>query len=359
MKILDRYLSKYFFPSYLWASFTFLFFYLLVDFLTHVGEFTKNQAQIGEVFTYYLYSALPLWIKLSPLAVLMGVWFSIGQLTQHNEILSIRLCGISILRVIQPLIIWGLLISFLGLGFNLRLIPFSKQKQEETWQGKIQGQSEYLHKVRRNLAFPNPEGDIFYVREFNGKEGTIQGISLIRKSEQGRLVREMVAQEALWQEGKWILRDGVVREFAEDGKLKKTLQFKEKEIELLPPPADLWLYQRDPSLQTMDKIKSYLQQARQTGSKSNSYLTEYHSRYSLPFINLTLLILSIPFCLLSLQQNIVGRMGWALGFSLIYYVLFSLMVALARKGTISPPVAVWLPNLVFLSLGLFYLWKKR
>ena len=187
----------------------------------------------------------------------------------------------------------------------------------------------------------------------------MRGICVIRRSGQGWLEREIAAQEAIWREGNWVLRNGVVREFGEENKLKTATQFEEKKITLPLSPEDLWQYKRDPSWQSIANIKKYLREAEQAGSFPYAYLTEYHARCSLPLINFTLLILSLPFCLLSLQQNIVGRVGWALGFALIYYIFFSLMVALARQGALYPPIAVWLPNVVFLSLGLFYLWKKR
>jgi len=35
------------------------------------------------------------------------------------------------------------------------------------------------------------------------------------------------------------------------------------------------------------------------------------------------------------------------------------MVAASERGIILPPVGIWLPNIIFLILGILYLWRKR
>ena len=55
------------------------------------------------------------------------------------------------------------------------------------------------------------------------------------------------------------------------------------------------------------------------------------------------------------------RSGKSAGFTtsiailLAYYLLLSLMRTLAERGILPPMLALWLPNLIFLSLGLFFL----
>jgi lipopolysaccharide export system permease protein len=78
---------------------------------------------------------------------------------------------------------------------------------------------------------------------------------------------------------------------------------------------------------------------------------ELHSRFALPFASLVFAVLAVP---LGIQNR---RSGKSAGFSisiatlLVYYILMSLLRALAEKGSIPPALAVWLPNLIFLGLG--------
>mgnify|MGYP001224177402 CR=1 FL=1 len=358
MKILDKYLLKHFFPAYLLAGITFCFFYCLVDLLSNLSKFIDKGAGIIDVAKFYGFFLPSLWIQLSPLAVLIGVWFSVGHLAQDREIMAMRLSGISAVRIVSPLLILGLIISLFCLGVNISLVPFCDEKKEEIWKGKIQGEEEYVNKSRKDFIF-NSEGVVYLVKNFSERDGKMNGIQFVYNEPGAGTETIVTAQEALWQSGKWVLIDGLKRIFNKDGNVKEMEKFDKKEISLALTPHELWLYNKSPSLISTPKIKRYILEYKKTSGLRYLYWTEFHSRLSLPFINFTLLVISIPFCLLSLYQSPVGRMSWALGLSLVYYVFFSLMVAIAEKGTVPPPFGIWLPNILFLSIGIFYIWKKR
>jgi LPS export ABC transporter permease LptG len=357
MKILDKYLLKHFFPVYLLSGIMFCFFYCLVDLLSNLNQFVDKGAGIIDVAKYYAFFLPSLWMQLSPLAVLIGVWFSVGHLAQDREIMAMRLSGISAVRITMPLLISGLIISFFCLGINISLVPFCEEKKEEIWKGKIQGEEQYLSKSRENFPFTS-QNIVYFVKNFSGKEGTMSEVLGVYTEIGSNDSIRITAKRALWENGKWFLIDGVKKIFDKDGNVKKIEEFKSKESALSLSPHEIWLYNKSPSIMPMKTLKKYIGEYK-TSLSRYPYLSQFYSRFSLPFINFTLLVISIPFCLLSLHQNSAGRMSWALGLSLLYYVFFSLMVAMAEKGNIPPGSGIWLPNILFLSIGIFYIWKKR
>ncbi len=358
MKILDKYLLKHFIPSYLLSVVTFCFFYCLVDLLANLSKFIDKGAQIVNVAQFYMFLLPSLWMKLSPLAVLIGVWFSVGHLAEDKEIMAMRLSGISAIRITMPLLMSGLIISLFCFGVNITLLPLCEEKKDEIWHGNIQGEKEYLSKTKGDFIFTS-KNIVYVTKNFSEKEGKMNEITITYNSADGKNETVITAKEALWQNGGWILVDGLMRVFDKEGNAKEIEKFDTKKISLSLTPHELWIYNRSPSLIPTPKIKEYILEYKKTPSSLDPYWTELHSRFSLPFINFTLIVLSIPFCLLSLHQSSVARMSLCFGFSLIYYVFFSLMVAMAEKGQISPPLGVWLPNILFLSIGIFYIWKKR
>ncbi|HIE44114.1 MAG TPA: YjgP/YjgQ family permease [Candidatus Omnitrophica bacterium] len=358
MKLLDRYLSRHFLPSYVLAGVVFSLFYCLVDLLSNLGEFMEKQAYFIEMIRFYLFFLPLLWLKLSPLAILIGVWFSVGHLAEDREIMAMRLCGISIFRIIAPLLSIVLIISLASLGMSLQLAPWCEEKKAEIWKGKIQREEEYLYKIRKNFIFTS-QGAIYFVKYFNESEGKMSQIQIVDRDVSENTERRISSREALWHNGRWVLRDGIERIFDTEGGLRKAEKFRRKELSLSLTPHELWLYNRSPSFIPTSKIRIYLTEYKKNPASLYPYWAEFHARFSLPFINFTILVLSIPFCLLSLHQSTVGRIGWVLGFFLLYYFFFSLMVAASERGIILPPVGIWLPNIIFLILGILYLWRKR
>ena len=357
MKILDKYLLKHFFPAYLFAGIMFCFFYCLIDLLSNLNQFVDKGALITDVAKYYAFFLPSLWMQLSPLAVLIGVWFSVGLLAQDREIMAMRLAGISAIRITMPLIISGLVIFSFCLGINISLVPFCEEKKEEIWKGRIQGEEEYLSKRRENFPFTS-HNVVYFTKNFSGKEGKMSEIQSVHTEKGSGDSIIINAKKALWENKKWFLTDGVRKIFGKNGNVKKIEEFKSEESSLSLSPHELWLYNKSPSIMPVKTLKKYITEYK-TSISRYPYLAQFHARFSLPFINFTLLIISIPLCLLSLHQNSAGRMSWALGLSLVYYVFFSLMLAMAEKGTIPPAFGIWLPNVLFFCVGIFYIWQKR
>lgn len=84
---------------------------------------------------------------------------------------------------------------------------------------------------------------------------------------------------------------------------------------------------------------------------------EFHRRLAFPFACFVFALIGIP---LGLQNR---RSGKSSGFSLCivvllcYYILLSIGKTLGQKAVVPPAVAMWMPNLIFIGLGI-YLFKK-
>ena len=84
---------------------------------------------------------------------------------------------------------------------------------------------------------------------------------------------------------------------------------------------------------------------------------EFHRRLALPFACFVFALIGVP---LGLQNR---RAGKSSGFSiciallLLYYILLTAGKTLGQKGVISPAISMWLPNILFIGLGL-YLFSK-
>ena len=86
---------------------------------------------------------------------------------------------------------------------------------------------------------------------------------------------------------------------------------------------------------------------------------EFHRRLAIPFASLVLALVAIP---LGLSSRKGGKsMGVVLTLLLVfsYYLLFVFGISLARQGRLSPGAGVWLPDLVFLVLGVILLLRAE
>ena len=89
------------------------------------------------------------------------------------------------------------------------------------------------------------------------------------------------------------------------------------------------------------------------------YLIEFHRRFALPTACLVLALVGIPLGLSSKKSGKSGGFVLTILLVFVYYVISLIGVSLARQGQVSPWFGAWLADLVFLSVGLFLLFRAE
>ena len=118
MTILNRYILSIYIRIFFLASATFVGIYLLVDFFEKVDNFIEHGASASQYLLYFG-NKIPLIIsQVTPLAVLMAVFMTVGGLTRTNELTAMKSCGLSLLRMTWPLLLASLLTAMAILAIN-------------------------------------------------------------------------------------------------------------------------------------------------------------------------------------------------------------------------------------------------
>jgi lipopolysaccharide export system permease protein len=84
-------------------------------------------------------------------------------------------------------------------------------------------------------------------------------------------------------------------------------------------------------------------------------LSELHSRFAFPFASLVFAVVAVPLGMQNRRSGKSAGFSTSIGILLAYYVVQSLLRTLAEKEGLPPALALWLPNMIFLGLGLYLL----
>jgi len=110
------------------------------------------------------------------------------------------------------------------------------------------------------------------------------------------------------------------------------------------------------------ELKEKIRQTSPGEKKYYIYQIEYYKKFSLPFSCLVFGMIAFP---LGLQSRLAGR-SWAVVLGgivfFIYYLILSLAFGLGEKGSLSPLIGLWLPNVIVGVMGgyLFWVtWKEK
>ena len=357
-RILDRYIAGQFFRMWLAALSAFIVIFLVVNLFEKFSKFLEYDVPPGVIVKYYLFM-IPYIVKwMNPIAVLLGVLFSLGTLSRNLEITAMTAAGLSLRRVIFPVLFLGLVISAAVFYFGETVVPYADTRKEEIDTVYIK-RLPLLKTIRRiNLAYRGKEGRFYYVRVFDGIRNQMRDIRVIEKSEAGEVRRLIVAREAIWRGDRWQFRDGSIRTFRHTGDIAVSY-FDKKYFDIPETPEDFMREEKSPETMKFKELAVYVSNLESSGVDAAKERVELYLKISVPLANFIVIFLGAP---LALQSH---RSGLAYGFGLAILLGFMLWGALAvgrafgQNGTLPPLFAAFLPDTVFGILGLGMLYRAR
>jgi lipopolysaccharide export system permease protein len=310
-----------------------------------------------EVLQYYLDFLPHILYLILPIAVLLASVFSIGNMSRHLEVVALRAAGIPVLRIVMPVLLFGLIASGVMFWFEDAVLPDANHRRYEINEPKSQdGESGGDPLEKFNYLYTASDGTILYFDFYSGHRNTGQGITVISQPKHGPMAMRIDARALAWEKEAWVLKDGTKRVFTNgvlDATPFKELKFKE----FKDKPADLLddrSYPEEMAIKELDRRIAILQRS---GESSRVLETERHFRFSSSLVNLFMALIGTAMAVNTVKSGLARNFGIALLITFLYYVALRLGLVMGQNGTLSPVVGAWLGNLIFAPLGLLLLWK--
>ena len=128
MKILDRFLIKRFIGPF-FLTFFIVIFVLSMQFLwVYIDELVGKGLGIGVILEFMGWASATLTPMALPLATLLASIMSLGGMGEHNELLAMKAAGISLGRILMPVMVLSGVISIGAFFASNDLVPVSYNK---------------------------------------------------------------------------------------------------------------------------------------------------------------------------------------------------------------------------------------
>ena len=128
IKRLDIFLMKMFLPLFLMTFGICLFIFLMQFLWKYVDEMVGKGLEMAVLGKLFFYTALTLVPQALPLAILFACLMTFGNLGEQFELLALKASGISLMRIMRPLMIFLIMVSIVAFFFQNDIIPVSKVK---------------------------------------------------------------------------------------------------------------------------------------------------------------------------------------------------------------------------------------
>jgi lipopolysaccharide export system permease protein len=350
LKIIDRYIIKKFLGTYFLSITLIISIAVVFDISEKLDDFFTNNVPIKEIaFDYYI-NFIPYFATLfSPLFVFISVIFFTSKMAENTEITAILASGVSFRRMMLPYFISAVIIGSLTFVLNSYVIP----RGNET---RLEFENKYIKKLKidyaRNVQLEVEPGVIVYIERYS--DIAKKGYSFSMEKFDGKtLVSRMTARDidydTLYQ---WRVNNYLIRNF--DGFTETIERGDQKDTTIILEPKDFLMNKGIQEQMTLPELKDYLDKQRARGvGNIKDFALEYHRRFAFPFAALILTLIGVS---LSSQKKRGGiginlAVGILLSFSYILFTTISSTFAI--NGNMPPILAMWLPNLLYLPIGIF------
>src|SRR5437660_7880504 len=130
MRLLDRYVVRNFLQVYLYCIAGFISIWLIFDVSDNISTFIDQHIGLSLVARYYATQIPQVLIILLPVSLLLSLLFTLGRMSRANEVVSMLTAGISLPRVLLPLIGMGLLTVAATMALNYSLPPHAEMARK-------------------------------------------------------------------------------------------------------------------------------------------------------------------------------------------------------------------------------------
>jgi lipopolysaccharide export system permease protein len=364
MRIIDRYVLRQFFWTFLVCYLSLTGIFIVLDAFTNLEEFLRCAQKNGGLFTlmctHYSYQAILFFDWTAGLLTLIAAMFTVTWIQRHNEMTALMSAGISRIRVVTPVIVAAIGIAVLAAANRELLMPRVRHEL-------VRRPRDLVGDVGQKLA-PCDDvqtGILIRGKATFGDEKRIEKPSFRLDPPLDEYGNLLVAKNAFYKAPEGDRPGGYLfdkLEKPEDLHTQSSLMLAGKPVIITPQDAP-WLQKNQcfvasdvtfDQLTTGDALRQNSSTAELiTGLRNRSLnfganiRVLIHSRFVQPFLDVTLLFLGLPLVLRREDRNVFAAIGLAALVVSGFMVVVMGFQVLGSNLAISPALAAWAPLIIF------------
>jgi lipopolysaccharide export system permease protein len=355
MKLYTRHVLKTFLGLFLLVFCSAIVVYVVIDFVGNSRDWLERTS--AERTTYYLNYLPYIAYLVCPISLLLAAVFSVGNLARHFELVALRAVGVSVTRIIAPVVGVGLLLSVGMFVLQDRVLPKANEKRfqiQEPGDGMFDAGGDPLE--RSEYLYTGSDGTLLYFQHYSGQLRSGNLVTAMRLKDGAPALR-IDARTLTWRDSVgWIFEDGTKRVFAGDTVTSNKFSFY-----ILPgfsdPPADLLDTRVYPDEMSMAELSKRIAVLRRNGEPSHLLRTHWHFRIASALVNLVMAALGALLAVGAVRTGLARNFGLGLLVTFLYYVGLRMGLVMGEGGGVNPVFAAWFGNLLFLPLTGWLWWK--
>jgi LPS export ABC transporter permease LptG len=305
----------------------------------------------------YLINVTPYMIyQIAPLAVLIAVLVTFGVLNRNSELIAMKATGISLYRLVVPIVTISAILSVSLFLFDEYYLPQANRRQEAL-RNIIKGKPpQTVTHPEHNWIFgepgPGEPGRIFYYQFFDPSQNQFANLAVFEFDPSTFAIsRRIFAARAIWDPEKsaWRFLNGWQRDFEGAAVVENSYRtFQQTTFaEIHEDPGYFTKETKQAQEMSFGQLGSYIADMRQSGFDTMVLRVALWHKLAYPLIAMVMAILAIPFALSMGRRGSLTGIAVAIFVALTYFVADSLFGAMGNHNYLPAALAAWSPDILF------------
>lgn len=354
MKILDRYIGQAVITGVLVVLTIFIALYELFSFAGETGKIGQADYTIWAAIEYSIFLVPQHIYELFPLSMLLGSMLGLGWLASHNELVIIRMAGVSLLRIVVSImktaIILMALAMVIGEGIAPPLHQYASEKRVKALHREVSLNTDY--------GLWAKDGDTYIHVNRVENDGRLIGITLYQYTENNKIKRQINANQAVYEGDSWLLQSVKEVNYINNTFVEKSIN--EMKWKTLLDQDMVNIVAIPPDLISIWKLNDYIDYLQKSELDSSKHELVYWSKLFGPFTILAMVLLAVPFIFGSVRQISMGKqilLGFLVGIT--FFIVSRLIGQLGLVYGVPAFLSAFLPTIIVVGLTIWSYRKIR
>lgn len=362
--ILERYTLRSFVQPLVFCFISFTSLWIIADLLDNLKDFQEAKSKLMDVLGFYAALLPYIYVTIIPVALLLATLYSLTKMSRANELISLLGTGQSLARVLRPIFLATTYVAFLSMVANYHWAPRAERNRKAVVRALTENAPDSI--MADSIMFRNEQTRrTWYVGTFpfSLRDGhqRMRGVQMREEAADGSPSRTILAGSATWTpRGGWRFFDGN-EVLYKDGDPVGTPPFSPDSHglpvldapQIEETPWSLVSYALKADFMGVPEILSYLKShPKAAEDKLAPFHTHLWHRFALPWQALAVVLFAVPLGVAYSRRGAVGGIAGSIFVFFVFMFVNNLFLNLGKGGHLPGWLTVWMPHVLFGSLGL-------
>ena len=313
-------------------------------------------------FLQFMLYILPIVLTFTiPWAVMVGVMQVFGRLSADSEITAMRACGISIMQIVSPIMLVTVLLTAVCLYLQVELGPPLQGKARSLLKNAVLEQPQSLFEPGRQITFQNT---LIYIDD-KEPSGRLRGIDLYVLSNTNSYSQNISADYGeikVDREKKcltFIMYDCMIDNKQPDSSgtvgrfFSKRFEFN-YDFGTLTNAQRLWIR---PKHMKLSDLMARIRMTKELNKDTTDLEVELNQRIAFALSPIAFLLLGLPLAIRTNRRETSVGLFLSVILAGTFFMSIIMCESLTNFPRLYPQYLLWLPNIVFQTLGAIMTYK--